>query len=514
MKRNNKGITLVSLVITIIVMLILAGVSLSMVVGENSVLEQASRATITKVLTEIKEGYEVNSMGDFITSKVNRTENKAQKANAMGDEIKKLIPTIPDNYIEKVAVFNGNLVFISKGATEEEKQIATELGYLIMEGKDFLYMSCMYKLSKMVLNHAGDSPLIGARLGYNEDTEVIYGGIVFGHPWYRLTVSDLDAFPEYNSFTNEEKGILRGDTNDNIYVVNYTTGEVLSKKGFTMYEGTIDELHVYSFNYSGSNNEMNLAMDGLLSGINGSSVRLEQKFGEMIPATEYASSGVSANVIEDYYKNDYTYDEYGGVVLGLYTDILSMPIDQTKEINKKFSINITFKADLMTEEQGKPEYGGSSLGGCLLAISDVNGQDVCSVRIRKGKMTVITFSYNGGRESDYSLGEKDGYAVIDIKQYDNKFINLNIVSERGGQTKVYINGNLISTFDSGNQEYTYQSCTIGDLRSGRGMKFMGSIYNFGLYGVLLSETQVAQNWEYTKYQLNTNEAGTVVPKLD
>jgi Tfp pilus assembly protein PilE len=83
MKRNNKGITLVSLVITIIVMLILAGVSLSMVVGENSVLKQASRATITKVLTEIKEGYEVNSMGDFITSKVNRTENKAQKANAM-----------------------------------------------------------------------------------------------------------------------------------------------------------------------------------------------------------------------------------------------------------------------------------------------------------------------------------------------------------------------------------------------------------------------------------------------
>ena len=203
MKRNNKGITLVSLVITIIVMLILAGVSLSMVVGENSVLKQASRATITKVLTEIKEGYEVNSMGDFITSKVNRTENKAKKANAMGDEIKKLIPTIPDDYIEKVAVFNGNLVFISKGATEEEKQIATELGYLIMEGKDFLYMSCMYKLSKMVLNHAGDSPLIGARLGYNEDTEVIYGGIVFGHPWYRLTVSDLESFPEFNSFTND-----------------------------------------------------------------------------------------------------------------------------------------------------------------------------------------------------------------------------------------------------------------------------------------------------------------------
>ena len=38
---RNKGITLVSLVITIIVMLILAGVSLSMLMGDNSLLERA-----------------------------------------------------------------------------------------------------------------------------------------------------------------------------------------------------------------------------------------------------------------------------------------------------------------------------------------------------------------------------------------------------------------------------------------------------------------------------------------
>lgn len=44
MFKQEKGITLVSLVITIIVMLILAGVSLSMVMGENSVLDQATQA--------------------------------------------------------------------------------------------------------------------------------------------------------------------------------------------------------------------------------------------------------------------------------------------------------------------------------------------------------------------------------------------------------------------------------------------------------------------------------------
>ena len=45
--KNQNGITLVALVITIIVLLILAGVSISLVVGQNGVLTQASNAVIT-----------------------------------------------------------------------------------------------------------------------------------------------------------------------------------------------------------------------------------------------------------------------------------------------------------------------------------------------------------------------------------------------------------------------------------------------------------------------------------
>ena len=43
--KSNKGITLVALVITIIVLLILAGVSISLVVGDNGVLTQAQKAS-------------------------------------------------------------------------------------------------------------------------------------------------------------------------------------------------------------------------------------------------------------------------------------------------------------------------------------------------------------------------------------------------------------------------------------------------------------------------------------
>ena len=43
-KQNNRGITLIALVITIIVLLILAGVSISMLTGSNGILTQASNA--------------------------------------------------------------------------------------------------------------------------------------------------------------------------------------------------------------------------------------------------------------------------------------------------------------------------------------------------------------------------------------------------------------------------------------------------------------------------------------
>ena len=53
--KNQKGITLVALVITIIVLLILAGVSISLVVGNNGVLTRASSAVETNRRAEAEQ---------------------------------------------------------------------------------------------------------------------------------------------------------------------------------------------------------------------------------------------------------------------------------------------------------------------------------------------------------------------------------------------------------------------------------------------------------------------------
>ena len=56
--RNNKGITLIALVITIIVLLILAGVSIAMLTGENGLLTKSNSAALKTRAAEAKENVE------------------------------------------------------------------------------------------------------------------------------------------------------------------------------------------------------------------------------------------------------------------------------------------------------------------------------------------------------------------------------------------------------------------------------------------------------------------------
>ena len=54
-KRLEKGITLIALVITIIVLLILAGVAISMLTGENGILKMAEKAKVESEIAKVEE---------------------------------------------------------------------------------------------------------------------------------------------------------------------------------------------------------------------------------------------------------------------------------------------------------------------------------------------------------------------------------------------------------------------------------------------------------------------------
>ena len=88
MFKKQEGITLVALVITIIVLLILAGVSISLVVGNNGVLTQASNAVVKNEQATAKQEVEM-AAADATTSYYTNwaTNSSATKAAAYTDAV-------------------------------------------------------------------------------------------------------------------------------------------------------------------------------------------------------------------------------------------------------------------------------------------------------------------------------------------------------------------------------------------------------------------------------------------
>ena len=60
---KNKGISLIALVITIIVLLILAGISIAMLTGENGILTKATTAKDETKKAQYKEVLELIGLG-------------------------------------------------------------------------------------------------------------------------------------------------------------------------------------------------------------------------------------------------------------------------------------------------------------------------------------------------------------------------------------------------------------------------------------------------------------------
>lgn len=78
--KNNKGITLIALVVTIIVLLILAGVSIAMLTGQNGILNRASEASYESKLQNAAE-----SMSYNVTEAITAYYNKAYVDNTATD---------------------------------------------------------------------------------------------------------------------------------------------------------------------------------------------------------------------------------------------------------------------------------------------------------------------------------------------------------------------------------------------------------------------------------------------
>ena len=104
-KRKESGVTLIALVITIIILLILAGITISLINADNGILNQANIAKEEHEISEEKESVEVAATKAYMKAK-----GKEIEQNVLEYELERFFQTVSVNLEgeDYIIVINNN----------------------------------------------------------------------------------------------------------------------------------------------------------------------------------------------------------------------------------------------------------------------------------------------------------------------------------------------------------------------------------------------------------------------
>ena len=116
--KKERGITLIALVVTIIVLIILAGISINLIFGTNGIINKAKDAKIKTDIASIKENIQMEILGKQAENNGNISDDSLkeilEKYGTLSEEEKltdKTLTTTKGNYEIKVSdIFNGTTV--------------------------------------------------------------------------------------------------------------------------------------------------------------------------------------------------------------------------------------------------------------------------------------------------------------------------------------------------------------------------------------------------------------------
>ena len=194
-EQRNKGITLTALVITIIVLLILAGVAIATLTGENGILTKANEARIKTEETGIYEQVQVEVLGSIgADGKVNLDE--------LNDNLRKNVSGLTYNGKSITAKFES-----SKLGDEEENRIQ-ELPAIVTINE-----------TKIEIKENGKISRITTYTYYFKAPEDWKSESIHAHIW------DSKSESQSNHIGTEWPGIQMQKIEDSIYKVEITPDE-------------------------------------------------------------------------------------------------------------------------------------------------------------------------------------------------------------------------------------------------------------------------------------------------
>ncbi len=198
--RNNKGITLVALVVTIVVLLILAGVSINLVLGDNGIVKRAQDAK-NKTEEDLANTQEVmNQMTDEITEAIGELVTTAETA-----------PYLPDDTFSKV---EGT---INTGLVIQDKEGNQYVWVVVPRTKE------VYKTTELGKTTFTDADYTSIENDLKEYTKTYRNGTSYSDTWYDDTKNEgWLTETEYNTLKNDMlKSVY---LNGGFYVGRYEAG--------------------------------------------------------------------------------------------------------------------------------------------------------------------------------------------------------------------------------------------------------------------------------------------------
>lgn len=381
------------------------------------------------------------------------------------------------NYLHKIGIYREQLVYLGEEESEESN-FMKDKGFKIinMTPDEFKYYIELGVLEDSVK----EKKYIGRELQTSEfEGTITIGDNTYEIGWY-LIGNYTSEEKENNTYQEQFDELKLKDTTHAPYLVNYETGVVLSIDGMIMYKS---QILVHSFNDDYDKN-----LSNAITYVNSFTHKTGEAYGNLISTSKYTGP-VDGN------GGQLQYDEEGALILDSNNAIPVLEIDNKFKIKDNYSINVTIEGDYMQ----KPEVGTwNKYAATILALSESNTKYLSWIGVYKGYLHVYAF-YGGNALEDIDAEiTKKGFTSIDITKYQGKKINLQVVAVRGGNTDIYINGEKIKTIESGTSTIDFKYTTVGDLRVGRNLKFIGKIYEFGIYGIAIDEESVQNNWERAK----------------
>ena len=266
--KEIKGITIISLVVTIVVLLILAGVSISTLVGENGIVDNAKKTQnntyyqiaseeVSQLVLEHKLRKEDETLEEFLASKVptridgvTRKDDNTLIVKKNGyeievEEVKAESQTLTLDVVPYVGTYDGQPhdMLTSVNVSPSDSKVE----YSIDNGKTYI------ENIPQIINASSVSVIVKAsRIGYK--TETVTKTAVVNKAEGKLKLSETSGtitYPNNTAFTvSENTGTLSVSSNNNNIATASVSGNTVTVKSVGVGSTTITVTSAASANYN------------------------------------------------------------------------------------------------------------------------------------------------------------------------------------------------------------------------------------------------------------------------